>query len=178
MWTRRRLAVTAEAADERVRIGIACVAECGCIGALIAAEIEAPGPVSSRSLAIPYPLNIDSRLISVVIPSEREVIGDGREDVIVAYLAPAIEPVDVGHGRLRQASPIGRARDGPELVVAGEELGRRVIQCAPGQAVNLAVGWDKPFGVVAQTERNLVDYGRAEQAHPVEGYAVILVQVV
>src|SRR5262245_49158629 len=101
MWMRRRLAVTAEAADERVRIGIARVAERGGVGALIAAEVEAPGPVSSRSLAVPYPLNIDSRLISVIIPSESEVIGDGREDVILAYLAPAIEPVDVGHRRLR-----------------------------------------------------------------------------
>src|SRR5262245_9158054 len=101
MWTRRRLAVTAEAADERVRIGIARVAERGGVGAIVAADIEAPGQVYSRRLVIPYPLNIDSRLISVIIPSESEVIGDGREDVILTHLAPAIEPVDVGHRRLR-----------------------------------------------------------------------------
>src|SRR5262245_31514645 len=101
MWTCRRLAVTAETADERVRVGVAGVAEAGGEVAVVTAEVEAPGPVPARGFTVPDTLNVYACLVSVIIPSEREVIGDGREDVVFAYLAPAIEPVDIRHRRLR-----------------------------------------------------------------------------
>ena len=57
---------------------------------------------SSRpAFTIPNPLKIEARLVIVIAAVDRQVIGDGRQDIILANLAPAVEPVDVGYRRLR-----------------------------------------------------------------------------
>jgi len=93
--TRRRLTVSSEATNKRVRIRVACVSECRAESTDITAEVERSGPVSSRRLTIPHPLKIQTRFIVVITPSDCQVIGDGRQNIIVADLPPAIEPVNI-----------------------------------------------------------------------------------
>ena len=108
---------------------------------------------------------------------DRQVIGDGREDIILANLAPAVEPVDVGYQSSAISRQSGRARDRAEPVVAGEELRRGVVDALLVRRSTSPSDGIKPSRAVPHTDRRLVDDGRADQAHPVERQAFFLVQV-
>src|SRR6187431_2826916 len=95
--------------------------------AVVTAEIERAGPIAAGRFAVADAFQIKARFVIVIAAIEAEVIGDRRQDVIVTDLAPAIQPVDVGDGRLRQAAPTGRARNRAQRVVAGKELWRSIF---------------------------------------------------
>src|SRR5581483_4354829 len=63
----RRLGVALETPDERVRVGVSGVPLGGREGAAVAAEVEGAGPVAPRRLTIPDPLDVDARLVTVIL---------------------------------------------------------------------------------------------------------------
>src|SRR5262245_3906027 len=107
MRTRRPLGIPPEAAGKRVRIRVTCVPEGGGEVSNVAAEIICSGPIPSGSLTVPQPFKIEPHLDIVTAAIDREIIGDRRENIILANLTPAIEPVDIRHCRLPQATPVG-----------------------------------------------------------------------
>src|SRR2546426_3678170 len=174
--TRTRLRVAVEIADERVGIGVARVSKRGSKAAA-GAEVECPGPVSTWRFTVPHVLKICPKLITVSAANDREVIGERGEHIVVAYFSPAIEPVDLSRSYALHAAPTCNSWDRSKLIVFGEELGRRVVQCAPLQAADLASGRYEPLRVMTHANSCLIDECRTEDVNPVERKTIILVQI-
>ena len=101
--------------------------------------------------------------------SDREVVRERRFDVIVADLAPTIEPIDIGDAVVGPRTPPQFVALGivPRLIVLGEELRRGVVQRASLQSFDFAIGGNEAFGVVSHAEVELIDDVRADDANPV-----------
>ena len=108
--------------------------------------------------------------------SERDVIGKSRLYVIVAGLAPAIQPVNVC-GRAHHAGPAGGSRNRAKVIVLRKQLRRSIVKRGPLQSLNHAHTRDKSFGIVSHAKIELVDDARAQDVNPVSRPAVIFVEV-
>src|SRR5262249_61420278 len=125
--------------EKRVRIGVARVSEGCCESGVRRGEVERTGPVPAGGFTIPQPLVIDAELKIVTAVSDRQIVGERGPDIVIAGLAPAIEPVDV-RGRASHTAPICSSWNRAEVIVLRGELRRGVVQCGLGQSVDHAVG--------------------------------------
>ena len=92
-------------------------------------------------------------------------------------LAPAIEPINIGWITSHTA-PTRNYWNEVELVVAGEELGRRIVQGFSTQAFSKTSGRYEALGVSAPTDIEFIDDARIEDMDPVRRTTVVGVQIV
>src|SRR5215213_4946631 len=175
-WAGARLRIASKTTDERVGVGVTRISEGRRVGTLITSEVECPRPLPTRRFTIQYAFVVDTKLVSVISTDDREIIGKGRLDIIVADFPPAIQPVDICRCDAEDAVPAGRSGNGGEAIVTGEDLRCRIAQCAPLQTFNKAIRWDEPFGIMTHPKIELVDNGRTNDANPVRRPAVVLIE--
>src|SRR5262249_477879 len=89
---RAAFTVASEIADEGGGVGIGRVSESGCEVTIRAAKVECPRPVSAGGFSISDVLKIYAGLITVATQVDRKIIGERRQEIIMAGFAPPIEP--------------------------------------------------------------------------------------
>src|SRR5262249_768829 len=143
---RAAFTVASKVPDEGVRVRIPCVSESGCEITIRAAKVERPCPVSAGGFSVSDVFKIHTGLVTVSTQVDRKIVGERRQEIIMAGFAPPIEPVDI-RGRTSNTAPVCHSRDCSQAVVLGKELRLGVVQRLACQPVDHAVGRQEAFAV-------------------------------
>src|SRR5215469_9894731 len=110
-------------------------------------------------------LVVHAKFVGVVGAGERQVISDGRKDVVIPRFSPAIDPEDASRSP-SYPTPPADLRNEAQLVVSWKYLGNRIVQSIAREHVRHAGSGNKPLGIVAHAHVAFIDQVRGECVCP------------